>query len=110
MLCFHVFFSSRRRHTRCALVTGVQTCALPICFVGETQANIADAVSGERPEIAADWRVGGKSFCGSTNTWSDVRQTFQLWADQLDRKSVVLGKSVLVRVVLGVRRYIKKNI
>src|SRR3546814_9319088 len=28
-LCFF-FFSSRRRHTRCALVTGVQTCALPI--------------------------------------------------------------------------------
>src|SRR3546814_10018191 len=28
-MCF--FFSSRRRHTRCALVTGVQTCALPIC-------------------------------------------------------------------------------
>src|SRR3546814_10867305 len=24
------FFTSRRRHTRCALVTGVQTCALPI--------------------------------------------------------------------------------
>src|SRR3546814_2207312 len=24
------FFSSIRRHTRCALVTGVQTCALPI--------------------------------------------------------------------------------
>src|SRR3546814_1376263 len=28
LLCF--FFSSRRRHTSCALVTGVQTCALPI--------------------------------------------------------------------------------
>src|SRR3546814_14631936 len=27
------FFSSRRRHTRCALVTGVQTCALPICSI-----------------------------------------------------------------------------
>src|SRR3546814_529509 len=27
------FFSSRRRHTSCALVTGVQTCALPICHV-----------------------------------------------------------------------------
>src|SRR3546814_7415631 len=27
------FFSSRRRHTRCALVTGVQTCALPISKV-----------------------------------------------------------------------------
>src|SRR3546814_10165978 len=34
-MCVHsslfFFFSSRRRHTRCALVTGVQTCALPIC-------------------------------------------------------------------------------
>src|SRR3546814_5240204 len=28
------FFSSRRRHTRCALVTGVQTCALPISADG----------------------------------------------------------------------------
>src|SRR3546814_13778612 len=28
--CFCFLFSSRRRHTRCALVTGVQTCALPI--------------------------------------------------------------------------------
>src|SRR3546814_4446152 len=28
------FFSSRRRHTRCALVTGVQTCALPI-YIGD---------------------------------------------------------------------------
>src|SRR3546814_7780389 len=31
--CF--FFSSRRRHTRCALVTGVQTCALPILRAGD---------------------------------------------------------------------------
>src|SRR3546814_5552074 len=30
-VCFF-FVSSRRRHTRCALVTGVQTCALPSCF------------------------------------------------------------------------------
>src|SRR3546814_10679607 len=28
----YFFFSSRRRHTRCALVTGVQTCALPISY------------------------------------------------------------------------------
>src|SRR3546814_12463219 len=31
-----VLFSSRRRHTRCALVTGVQTCALPIFSPTET--------------------------------------------------------------------------
>src|SRR3546814_10468424 len=30
LFCCIFFFSSRRRHTRCALVTGVQTCALPI--------------------------------------------------------------------------------
>src|SRR3546814_7980736 len=29
-MIFFFFFSSRRRHTMCALVTGVQTCALPI--------------------------------------------------------------------------------
>src|SRR3546814_21006852 len=32
-MCSFFFFSSRRRHTRCALVSGVQTCALPICMV-----------------------------------------------------------------------------
>src|SRR3546814_9717795 len=42
-LCFF-FFSSRRRHTRCALVTGVQTCALPISF---RELAFADAAFGE---------------------------------------------------------------
>src|SRR3546814_4995713 len=32
------FFSSRRRHTRCALVTGVQTCALPIYLLYDRNA------------------------------------------------------------------------
>src|SRR3546814_769216 len=41
---FLFFFSSRRRHTRCALVTGVQTCALPISSLQE------DAVAGYDPE------------------------------------------------------------
>src|SRR3546814_9266250 len=43
------FFSSRRRHTICALVTGVQTCALPIYwrfsnFRYTLQPNMADSV------------------------------------------------------------------
>src|SRR3546814_6126315 len=47
-MCF--FFSSRRRHTRCALVTGVQTCALPILLTArELQENPAFA----DPEIQA---------------------------------------------------------
>src|SRR3546814_7924000 len=34
------FFSSRRRHTRCALVTGVQTCALPISCGNRAMASV----------------------------------------------------------------------
>src|SRR6059058_2664570 len=36
---FFFFFSSRRRHTRCRYVTGVQTCALPISISGATSAS-----------------------------------------------------------------------
>src|SRR3546814_15135313 len=39
---FAFFFSSRRRHTRCALVTGVQTCALPISKTGDFAHNLDD--------------------------------------------------------------------
>src|SRR3546814_8437218 len=39
LLCF--FFSSRRRHTRCALVTGVQTCSLPISSAHTTNGVVA---------------------------------------------------------------------
>src|SRR3546814_3946645 len=49
------FFSSRRRHTRCALVTGVQTCALPIS--GDVNARIGHAqrIRQRRPD---SWRRG----------------------------------------------------
>src|SRR3546814_4286175 len=55
------FFSSRRRHTRCALVTGVQTCALPICGglkeiatrVGLATAAGGDVFAGLKPYFEA---------------------------------------------------------
>src|SRR3546814_18690441 len=37
---FFFFFSSRRRHTICALVTGVQTCALPISTTDPAPADL----------------------------------------------------------------------
>src|SRR3546814_5376940 len=40
------FFSSRRRHTRCALVTGVQTCALPISLMMEAVSGSGAGLSG----------------------------------------------------------------
>src|SRR3546814_6332907 len=48
-------FSSRRRHTRCALVTGVQTCALPICAHGRRRAGAhrhSRARAPGRPRLA----------------------------------------------------------
>src|SRR3546814_6307191 len=45
------FFSSRRRHTRCALVTGVQTCALPILQLAIADGS-ADAVAASSAQIA----------------------------------------------------------
>src|SRR3546814_19237506 len=45
LVCVRFFFSSRRRHTRCALVTGVQTCALPIFDA----AGLADTLGAAGP-------------------------------------------------------------
>src|SRR3546814_19525368 len=51
--CF--FFSSRRRHTRCALVTGVQTCALPIFAfpAGRTRQEFPDVSAQIRPQTVS---------------------------------------------------------
>src|SRR3546814_4242642 len=45
------FFSSRRRHTRCALVTGVQTCALPIYTLNRLE-NDPMSLAGELDWVA----------------------------------------------------------
>src|SRR3546814_2798469 len=55
-MCFF-FFSSRRRHTRCALVTGVQTCALPILFgLLILRTNNAEALA--QNAVSVGWIVG----------------------------------------------------
>src|SRR3546814_2960802 len=41
---FFFFFSSIRRHTICALVTGVQTCALPILVIDGVPGRILSEV------------------------------------------------------------------
>src|SRR3546814_13029658 len=109
VICVHVFFSwfffaSRRRHTRGALVTGVQTCALPISSGKVHRALETPPPLGSPPgrdrhgscalrlqPLAAPWLLAG------------------LPGGRRDRKSVVEGKSVSVRVDLGGRRIIKKK-
>src|SRR3546814_6614982 len=60
--CF--FFSSRRRHTRCALVTGVQTCALPILFEG-AQGSLLDVDHGTYPYVTSPNTMAGSAAAGS---------------------------------------------
>src|SRR3546814_8476575 len=57
LLCLFFFFSSRRRHTRCALVTGVQTCALPI--------SLSTNVTGGIAPYTYSW-VGPTGFTANT--------------------------------------------
>src|SRR3546814_10619486 len=55
------FFSCRTRHTRCALVTGFQTCALPICLADlgrwpwprAMMAAFLDRLASDRPRAVA---------------------------------------------------------
>src|SRR3546814_4943079 len=74
MFAFDVFFlSSRRRHTRCALVTGVQTCALPICrivmlpFVISVPMNLS-GVFEQKPRQLLRYCLLSNFLPGSDNT------------------------------------------
>src|SRR3546814_9921311 len=54
---FVFFFSSRRRHTRCALVTGVQTCALPIYDMVSRSVPYYDEMQRMTVELVRDFAV-----------------------------------------------------
>src|SRR3546814_16360638 len=106
------FFSSRRRHTRCALVTGVQTCALPICIpVLLREARALRVVAAAAP---GSGKIGESGVALEEMTLPQgvfvYREIFHVRIRQNgDRKSVVSGKSVSVRVDLGGRRIITKK-
>src|SRR3546814_9964818 len=88
---FFFFFSSRRRHTICALVTGVQTCALPISLtrghedlvrraaglfdhvvvgVAHSQAKKPFFSVAERVERSEERRVGKECVSTCRSRWS----------------------------------------
>src|SRR3546814_15352479 len=108
------FFSSGRRHTRCALVTGVQTCALPIYWL-----ILSDCPVGCPGWPVWPWRCLGatwvgppssvRSNVGSTPKSSDSTTTTTSNMPPRDRTSVGQGKSVSVHVDLRGRHYIQKQ-
>src|SRR3546814_2925168 len=58
-----VFLSSRRRHTRCALVTGVQTCALPI-------STFVHALSADRFDTYLKWAGADQTLAERLYTYN----------------------------------------
>src|SRR3546814_6711959 len=104
------FFSSRRRHTRCALVTGVQTCALPISDPGPGEVRVrlrANAINYRDLSVIGD--PAGRNIALPRIPNSDGAGEVLAVGAGVDRKSVVSGKSLSVRVDLGGRRIIKKK-
>src|SRR3546814_13422738 len=74
VLCFF-FFASRRRHTRCALVTGVQTCALPIfTALGGFQNGTVFVLTGLDGERKAELMKGALSALLESNPGIDELQ------------------------------------
>src|SRR3546814_12317047 len=114
------FFSSRRRHTRCALVTGVQTCALPISRTDK--ARVDAALNAAKVLIVADHQktatsdrahlvLPAASFAEGDGTLVSqegrAQRFFQVFDPRSEERRV--GKGVSVRVDLGGRRIIKKQ-
>src|SRR3546814_10885970 len=69
------FFSSRRRHTRCALVTGVQTCALPILsklwkFNPVLYTGTESKFAKDRNQRSEERRVGKECVSTCRSRWS----------------------------------------
>src|SRR3546814_19083165 len=98
MWCFGVvdlffFFSSRRRHTRCALVTGVQTCALPILgfLVGSRTSDYAPPPTGPEKIPAAPLPRSASPPPRSDRGWPEPQPVAPPWGSC--RRSRLRGSS-----------------
>src|SRR3546814_2584274 len=112
VVCWFFVFSSRRRHTRCALVTGVQTCALPIwptCSSSVTGGLVTDdehvglhrfqglecveqrfALGGRRGGNLQIQHIGGQSRRGQFEGRARARARFE---EQIDDGAAGEGRS-----------------
>src|SRR3546814_20811694 len=82
------FVSSRRRHTRCALVTGVQTCALPILDDDDFLDELADLDGGPEAREAIEAYLSRYGMRGA----GELDITRPRWSEQ---------PSVLVPLILA---------
>src|SRR3546814_11439258 len=116
------FFSSRRRHTRCALVTGVQTVLFRSAVVSTASrvnkmvaVNVTyDLEGSSRFRVLVHIRAQlvrppPKTIFFVLDSSGSMGNLTGGTESKLDRKRVVSGKSGSVRVDLGGSRIIKKK-
>src|SRR3546814_16257011 len=103
--------SSRRRNTRCALVTGVQTCALPIARWGHPESRHSRSAwrrAAFRPSQSWVVLLTAASSAAAA-ACSAVRRERPLPTAGGDRKRGGVGKIVSGRVDIGCLRFLTKN-
>src|SRR3546814_1977860 len=102
--CLVDVFSSRRRHTMCALVTGVQTCALPILVSLEWRAgkSRADALRNLADRIGLD---DVSSFVTlmvqSDSLGTSIAQTLVVHADEMRNRRTIRDEALADRQRVG---------
>src|SRR3546814_13739948 len=69
-----VFFASRRRHTRCALVTGVQTCARPI---SDRRRAVSPGVDPDRARSSASEELCGELLMSGLTAQQALQRTIE---------------------------------
>src|SRR3546814_7667226 len=94
IICCIFFFSSRRRHTSCALVTGVQTCALPIWKIEIEEGFPLSAALGDGRLAMGDVNFVpagkyGKAALEKLGIWAEVEDKVAGAENVPDRKRVV---------------------
>src|SRR3546814_5444257 len=94
------FFSSRRRPTRCALVTGVQTCALPILVVGSRK-------SEEQEAYRRGHRFGNRLLTGILarifgRTFSDILSGYRVFSRRFVKSFPALSRGFELETEISV--------
>src|SRR3546814_10570655 len=99
---FLFFFSSRRRHTRCALVTGVQTCALPISVWAMLKAvDSTFTVNTERPFQARNAKAYEVELLSAGSTIASMHRHDQPKPIPLPEQEWLLPGTRISHVVVG---------
>src|SRR3546814_1757331 len=94
---FFFVFSSRRRHTRCALVTGVQTCALPISWLELARAAHTRQKISQATEGLLQRRVCFCRYPGAKTSRDDIDKRTLAQQSQVDPRGGVIDDETQTR-------------